>query len=104
MVKPRPITISTEPIGRIPRPVDLIKRVKKADSEDRKLAPLHDAAVRDLTEHIEGASSLVLTDGEQRKHHNFGAYRVHGLSNSSALWLHDSVTCGMQTLGGTVNL
>jgi len=80
MVKPRPITIPTEPIGRIPRPVDLIERVKKADSEDRKLAPLHDAAVRDLTEHIEGASSPVLIDGEQRMHHNFGTYRVHGLA------------------------
>jgi hypothetical protein len=76
MVKPRPITIPTEPIGRIPKPVDLIERVKKADSEDRKLAPLRDAAVRDLTEHIEGASSPVLTAGEQRTHHNFGTYRV----------------------------
>ena len=99
MVKPRPITIPTEPIGRVPRPFDLIERVIKADSEDPKLAALHGAAVRDRSEHIEGASSPVVTGGEQRKHHNFGTYRVHGLSNTSALWLHDSVTCGRQTLG-----
>jgi hypothetical protein len=40
MVKHTPITIPTEPIGRIPRPVGLIEGVKKQDSEDPKLAPL----------------------------------------------------------------
>src|SRR5712672_2677996 len=35
MVKPTPIAIPTEPIGRIPRPAAPIERVKKADSEDR---------------------------------------------------------------------
>ena len=31
MVKPTPITVPTEPIGRIPRPVAPIERVKKGD-------------------------------------------------------------------------
>ena len=65
MVKPTPITIPIEPIGRIPRPVDLIERVKKGDSEDRKLAPLYDVAVRDTIECFEGAGSPVVTDGER---------------------------------------
>jgi 5-methyltetrahydropteroyltriglutamate--homocysteine methyltransferase len=70
MVKPTPITTPTEPIGGIPRPVAPIERVKKGDSEDRKLAPLYDAAVQDTIERFAGAGSPVVTDGEQRKHHN----------------------------------
>jgi len=34
MAKSAPITIATEPIGSIPRPVDLIERVAKGDRED----------------------------------------------------------------------
>ena len=34
MAKSAPITIPTEPIGSIPRPVDLIERVAKGDRED----------------------------------------------------------------------
>ncbi len=40
MSKPAPITIPTEPIGGIPRPVDLIKRVAKGDSENPSLPAL----------------------------------------------------------------
>jgi 5-methyltetrahydropteroyltriglutamate--homocysteine methyltransferase len=83
MVKPTPITIPTEPIGRIPGPVAPIERVKKGDSEDRKLAPLYDLAVRDTMERFAGAGSPVVTDGEQRKHHNFCRYCVHGLPNTA---------------------
>ena len=83
MVKPTPIAIPTEPIGRIPRPVEPIERVKKADSEDRKLAPLYDVAVRDSMERFAGPGSPVVTDGEQRKHHNFCRYCVHGLPNTA---------------------
>ena len=83
MVKPTPITIPTEPIGRIPRPVDLIERVKNAHSEDPKLAPLYDAAVRDTMERFAGAGSPVVTDGEQRKHHNVCTHCVHGLPNTA---------------------
>src|SRR5260370_26899838 len=75
--------IPTEPIGSIPRPVDLIERVAKADSEDPNLAPLYEAAIRDTIERFEATGSPVVTDGEQRKHHNFATYSVHGLTNTA---------------------
>ncbi len=83
MAKPTPITISTEPIGSIPRSLDLIERVAKGDSEDRNLAPLYEDAIRDTIERFEATGSPVVTDGEQRKHHNFATYCVHGLPNTA---------------------
>ena len=73
--------IPTEPIGSIPRPVDLIDRVARGDSEDPDLAPFYEVAIRDTIERFEATGSPVVTDGEQRKHHNFATYCVHGLSN-----------------------
>jgi 5-methyltetrahydropteroyltriglutamate--homocysteine methyltransferase len=83
MAKPTPITIPTEPIGSIPRPVDLIERVAKGDSEDPNLAPLYEEAIRDTIERFEATGSPVVTDGEQRKYHNFATYCVHGLPNTA---------------------
>ena len=75
------LTIPTEPIGSIPRPVDLIERVARGDSEDPDFAPLYEDAIRDTIELFEATGSPVVTDGEQRKHHNFATYCVHGLPN-----------------------
>ncbi len=83
MAKPTPITVPTEPIGSIPRPVDLIERVAKGDSEDPDLAPLYEDAIRDTIERFEATGSSVVTDGEQRKYHNFATYCVHGLPNTA---------------------
>src|SRR5467141_1266283 len=83
MAKLAPITIPTEPIGSIPRPIDLIERVAKGDSEDPNLAPLYEDAIRDTIELFEATGSPVVTDGEQRKYHNFATYCVHGLPNTS---------------------
>src|SRR5260221_8064571 len=83
MAKPAPITIPTEPIGSIPRPVDLIERVARGDSEDPNLAPLYEDAIRDTIERFEATGSPVVTDGEQRKYHNFCTYCVHGLPNTA---------------------
>jgi 5-methyltetrahydropteroyltriglutamate--homocysteine methyltransferase len=83
MAKPAPITIPTEPIGSIPRPVELIERVSRGDSEDPNLAPLYEDAVRDTIERFEATGSPVVTDGEQRKFHNFCTYSVHGLPNTA---------------------
>ena len=83
MAKPIPITIPTEPIGSIPRPLDLIERVAKGDSEDPALASLYEDAIRDTIERFEATGSPVVTDGEQRKHHNFCTYSVHGLPNTA---------------------
>jgi 5-methyltetrahydropteroyltriglutamate--homocysteine methyltransferase len=83
MVNPAPITIPTEPIGSIPRPVDLIERVSRGDSEDPNLAYLYEDAVRVTIERFEATGSPVVTDGEQRKYHNFCTYPIHGLSNTA---------------------
>ena len=42
LAKAGSISIPTEPIGSIPRPVDLIERVAKGDGEDPNLAPLYE--------------------------------------------------------------
>src|SRR3989440_1158668 len=83
MAKPAPITIPTEPIGSIPRPLDLIDRVAKGDSEDPGLAARYEDAVRDTIERFEATGSPVVTDGEQRKYLNFATYCVHGLANTA---------------------
>jgi 5-methyltetrahydropteroyltriglutamate--homocysteine methyltransferase len=75
--------IPTEPIGSIPRPVDLIDRVAKADSEDPNLAPFYEVAIRDTIERFEATGSPVVTDGEQWKYHNFATYCVSGLPNTA---------------------
>src|SRR2546430_15649488 len=81
MAKSASISIPTEPIGSIPRPADLIERVAKGDSEDPDLDPFYEAAIRDTIERFEATGSPVVTDGEQRKHHNFATYCVYGLPN-----------------------
>src|SRR5579864_7665436 len=83
MANPLAITIPTEPIGSIPRPLDLIERVAKSDSEDPDLATLYEDAIRDTIERFEATGSPVVTDGEQRKYHNFCTYCVHGLPNTA---------------------
>jgi 5-methyltetrahydropteroyltriglutamate--homocysteine methyltransferase len=83
MTKPAPITIPTEPIGSIPRPAHLILSIAKSGSEDPNLDALYDDAVRDTIERFEAAGSPVVSDGEQRKYHNFATYCVHGLPNTA---------------------
>ncbi|MEO8629712.1 MAG: 5-methyltetrahydropteroyltriglutamate--homocysteine methyltransferase, partial [Betaproteobacteria bacterium] len=70
-------------IGSIPRPHRLIQAVANGDSEDPALDPLYDDAIRDTIERFEATGSPVITDGEQRKYHNFWTYCVHGLPNTS---------------------
>jgi 5-methyltetrahydropteroyltriglutamate--homocysteine methyltransferase len=75
--------IPTEPIGSIPRPLALIQAVSTRNSNDPALQPLFDEAIRDTIERFEATGSPVITDGEQRKYHNFLTYCVHGLPNSA---------------------
>ncbi len=79
--EPMPRTIPTEPIGSIPRPSGLVQRLAEVDSEDPTLAPLYEDAIRDTIERFEATGSPVVTDGEQKKYHNFLTYSVHGLAN-----------------------
>src|SRR5712691_9331590 len=87
MAKSASISIPTEPIGSIPRPLALIERIAQAGSEDANedpdLAPLFEDAVRDTIERFEATGSPVVTDGEQRKYSGFATYCVHGLPNTA---------------------
>jgi 5-methyltetrahydropteroyltriglutamate--homocysteine methyltransferase len=47
------------------------------------LNPLYDEAIRDTIARFEATGSPVITDGEQRKYHNFWTYCVHGLANTA---------------------
>jgi 5-methyltetrahydropteroyltriglutamate--homocysteine methyltransferase len=75
--------IPTEPIGSIPRPMALIDAVRKngGNPDDPALSPLFDEAIRDTIARFEATGSPVISDGEQRKYHNFFDYCVHGLAN-----------------------
>lgn len=77
------IMIPTEPIGSIPRPLRLIEAVTASEYEDPMLDNLYDEAIRDTIERFESTGSPVITDGEQRKYHNFWTYSVHGLANTA---------------------
>jgi 5-methyltetrahydropteroyltriglutamate--homocysteine methyltransferase len=78
-----PIMIPTEPIGSIPRPLWLLEAITKSDGTDPGLDPLYDRAVRETIEEFEETGSPVISDGEQRKYHNFWTYSVHGLPNTA---------------------
>ena len=45
--------------------------------------PLYDEAIRDTIQQFEATGSPVITDGEQRKYHNFATYCVEGLPNTA---------------------
>jgi 5-methyltetrahydropteroyltriglutamate--homocysteine methyltransferase len=78
------MSIPTEPIGSIPRPAELLAAIDASggNAQDPALEPLYEAAVRDTITKFEATGSPVITDGEQRKYHNFWTYSVHGLCNT----------------------
>jgi 5-methyltetrahydropteroyltriglutamate--homocysteine methyltransferase len=76
--------IPTEPIGSIPRPQKLIDAIAEAgDGTAPSLDPLYTEATRSAVRSFEAAGSPVVTDGEQRKYHNFWTYSVEGLPNTT---------------------
>jgi 5-methyltetrahydropteroyltriglutamate--homocysteine methyltransferase len=76
--------IPTEPIGSIPRPPELLEAIRACgDGTDPRLDPLYDEAIRRTIEQFEATGSPLITDGEQRKFHNFWTYSVEGLPNTS---------------------
>ena len=77
------MNIPTEPIGSIPRPLALLEALETTDSDDPSLEPLYEAAIKDTIERFEETGSPIITDGEQRKYHNFWTYCVHGLKNTA---------------------
>ena len=75
--------LPTEPIGSIPRPLQLLQAIAACgDGADPRLDPLYEEATRDTIEQFEATGSPVITDGEQRKYQNFWTYSVHGLKNT----------------------
>ncbi|MEO6029540.1 MAG: 5-methyltetrahydropteroyltriglutamate--homocysteine methyltransferase, partial [Candidatus Binatia bacterium] len=77
------VALPTEPIGSIPRPLDLLAAIAASAADDPTLDAQYEAAIRDTLERFEATGSPVVTDGEQRKYHNFWTYAVHGLPNTA---------------------
>ncbi|NHZ39484.1 cobalamin-independent methionine synthase II family protein [Massilia aquatica] len=75
--------IPTEPIGSIPRPEALIAALDSGTLSDSELDALYEDAVRDTIARMEATGSTVISDGEQRKYHNFLTYCVHGSPNTA---------------------
>ena len=75
--------IPTEPIGSIPRPPELVAAVNQDSAAGPQLDAIYDQAVPDTVACFEATGWPVITDGEQRKYHNFWTYCVHGASNTS---------------------
>jgi hypothetical protein len=80
--------IPTEPIGSIPRPLRLIEQVAAQGGTNPALDALYEEAVRDTIRQFEATGSPVITDGEQRKYHNFWTYCVEGLHNTDCCRPH----------------
>src|ERR671910_617055 len=76
------MTIPTEPIGSIPRSPALLDALATHDGGDPALDPLYESAIEDTIRRFEDTGSPVITDGEQRKYHNFWTYAVHGMPNT----------------------
>jgi 5-methyltetrahydropteroyltriglutamate--homocysteine methyltransferase len=53
------------------------------DGANPALEPLYDEAIRDTIARFEATGSPVITDGEQRKYHNFWTYCVQGMPNTA---------------------
>ncbi len=78
------MAIPTEPIGSIPRPQVLIDAIAAiGDGTHESLDALYAEAIRDTVAEFEATGSAVITDGEQRKFHNFWTYSVEGLANTA---------------------
>lgn len=76
--------IPTEPIGSIPRPlrlIDTIEDFRAGRIDAARLEQGYDQAVSDTLQRFAETGSPVITDGEQRKTHNFASYCVEGLPN-----------------------
>ncbi len=74
--------IPTEPIGSIPRPLWLIEELARGDGGEA-LSSGYEMAIRETIACLEATILPVVTDGEQKKYHNFWTYWVHGLPNTA---------------------
>jgi len=58
------MSVPTEPIGSIPRPLELIQEIDRLGATDPQLESLFDEAVRETIRRFEATGSPVITDGE----------------------------------------
>src|SRR5262245_47249145 len=75
--------IPTEPIGSIPRPLELIEAVgsfAEGRISQAEMDALYKSALRDTINRFEATGTPVITDGEQTKP-SFATYPIHGLDN-----------------------
>lgn len=75
--------VPTEPIGSIPRPLELIEAFQRLDAgaiARSAFEQVLDAAVRDTIRRFEETGSPVITDGEQAKP-SFATYPLSGIAN-----------------------
>jgi 5-methyltetrahydropteroyltriglutamate--homocysteine methyltransferase len=75
--------IPTEPIGSIPRPIELILGMQayaQGQMDEKGLQELYDSALRDTIRKFELTGSPVITDGEQTKP-SFATYPIAGMKN-----------------------
>jgi methionine synthase II (cobalamin-independent) len=84
--------IPTEPIGSIPRPLELLAAIAETDGMDAVLDPLYEAATRVTIRRFEETGSPVITDGEHRKFQNFWTYAAHGMANTEGTFRSSSWT------------
>jgi 5-methyltetrahydropteroyltriglutamate--homocysteine methyltransferase len=80
MSKMGTMTIPTEPIGSIPRPLKLLDAINRLGGLHPSLGLLYEESVRET---IEATGSPVITDGEQQKYQNFATYCVEALLNTA---------------------
>ncbi len=76
--------LPTQPIGSIPRPLELIQAMAaqaQGQVTAAELEALYTAATKDTILRFEATGSPVISDGEQRKFQNFATYCVHGSAN-----------------------
>ncbi len=77
-------TLPTEAIGSIPRSEKLMLAQRQFDAGEidaNTMDAVYDDAVRETIQALEATGSPMLSDGEQRKAHNFATYSVEGLAN-----------------------
>jgi 5-methyltetrahydropteroyltriglutamate--homocysteine methyltransferase len=79
------ISIPTEPIGSIPRPLAVIEARKAflaGQLAREELDALCTEAIRDTIRRFEDTGSPVVSDGEQAKFQNFASYPIDGLPDT----------------------
>jgi 5-methyltetrahydropteroyltriglutamate--homocysteine methyltransferase len=66
-----------------PQTIEIDRGAGRHRRRRSRTRPLYEEAIRDTIARFEATGSPVITDGEQRKYHNFWTYSVQGMPNSA---------------------